>query len=346
MNTILYEEDILSQPQALQYALEKLDLSDLQPIRHLLENKQIDRVVITGMGASLYGLYPAWLLLASAGISAYLVDAAELIYYSKGLITPSTLLWIVSQSGRSAELLHLLTPGTLLQPKLLLALTNDLSSPLAHSAAAVIPIHAQPEQTVSTRTYMNTLAISQLVSLELTGIDRQSGADELQEACENLKGYLENWKVHVGELVQLVGFPPNLVILGRGPSLAAAQTGALVQQEASKFPAIALNTAEFRHGPMEMIKPEVSVILLAGPQTTLQLNQRLALNIRELGGKVYWVGDQAIPDIPLIQMPGGKGLGLPLVEIVPLQLLSLALAKQSGVQAGKFLFSGKVTLVE
>jgi len=45
-------------------------------------------------------------------------------------------------------------------------------------------------------------------------------------------------------------------------------------------------------------------------------------------------------------MPNGVGLGLPVAEIVPFQLLSVAIAQQSGIEAGKFLFSGKVTLTE
>jgi hypothetical protein len=45
-------------------------------------------------------------------------------------------------------------------------------------------------------------------------------------------------------------------------------------------------------------------------------------------------------------MPPARGLGLPLAEIVPMQLLSLALAKQSDIEAGQFNFSGKVTLKE
>ena len=147
-----YIADILSQPSVLQRALASLDLTTLQPLRASIAQGQVERIVITGMGASLYGAYPAWLMLVQAGLPAYLVDAAELIYYARALITPKTLLWVVSQSGRSAELLHLLSPSALPQPKLLLALTNDLTSPLAHLADVALPIDAPGEQTVSTRT--------------------------------------------------------------------------------------------------------------------------------------------------------------------------------------------------
>lgn len=346
MKTTPFIEDILSQPAVLQHALGDLELSALESLRRMISGGQIDRVLITGMGASLYGTYPAWLCLANAGVPAYWVDAAELIYYAKGLVTPKTLLWVISQSGRSAELLHLLSPAALPQPKLLLALTNDLTSPLARSAQVVLPIDAPVELTVSTRTYLNTLAISQLSALVLAGLDPQPGLDQLQDATHKIGLYLSTWQEQVEQLVQAVGFPPNLAILGRGPSLAAVHTGALVLAEAAKYPALALNAAEFRHGPLELVRPDLTVLVLAGSGDTLPLNRRLAVEIDRLGGKVLWIAPTPEPELPWIEMPAARGLGVPLAEILPFQLLSLALAKQSRIEAGKFNFSGKITLQE
>jgi glucosamine--fructose-6-phosphate aminotransferase (isomerizing) len=341
-----YIEELLSQPTVLQQALSALDLTPLRPIQRLLAEGQIDRIVITGMGASLYGAYPAWLILTQAGLPAHLVDAAELIYFAPNLITPSTLLWVISQSGRSAELIHLLAPGALPQPKVMLALTNDLSSPLAGAAGYSLPINAPVELTVSTCTYLNTLAISQLAAQYLAGLDLQPGLDQIQQACQSGEGYLADWQSQVDLLIQSLGLPANLVILGRGPSLAAALTGALVQAEAAKYPALALNAAEFRHGPMELIRPELSVMVIAGTKQTAHLNLRLATEIAHLGAKVLWVAAIPQPQLAWVQMPAGTGLGLPLVEILPFQLLSLALAKLSGIEAGQFRFSGKITLQE
>jgi glucosamine--fructose-6-phosphate aminotransferase (isomerizing) len=346
MKTTPYIADILSQPAALQQALGDLDLTPLEPLKRLIAGGQIDRILITGMGASLHGTYPAWLYLANAGLPAYWVDAAELLYYMQGMITPKTLLWVISQSGRSAELLHLLSPGALPKPKMLFALTNDLSSPLAKAADLTLHINAPVELTVSTRTYLNTLAISQLSALLLAGLDVQAGLDQLQSAGEMLAGYLAGWQAQVEMLMEKVGLPPSLVILGRGPSLAAAHTGALVQAEAAKYPALALHAAEFRHGPLELIRPGLSVMVLAGTGDTAHLNRRLAAEIAQRGGQVFWLAESPEADLPFVQVPPARGLGLPLAEIAPFQLLSLALAQQAGVEAGKFFFSGKVTLQE
>ena len=346
MNINPYIEDILSQPRELENSLRTLDLSPLMQIKLLIDQGEIDRIVITGMGASLYGVYPAWMLLTQAGLPAFWIDAAELVHYLSKLITSKTLLWMVSQSGRSAELMHFFGQSSLPKPKLIFAITNDLSSSLAKAAHITLSINTPAELTVSTRTYLNTLAISQVAALQLTGQNTQKGIEELLIASDSLNAYLKNWQEHVENLKQWIGLPRNLVILGRGSSLAATHTGALIIGEAAKFPTIALNAAEFRHGPLELVKPDLSVMILSGASTTLPLNRHLAEDILRLGGSAFWVSPRSVSKLPHVEMPNGVGLGLPVAEIVPFQLLSVAIAQQSGIEAGKFLYSGKVTLTE
>ena len=170
-----YVLDILSQPQALRGALAKTDFTPLGALVQALKAGRFDRILLTGMGASYYGLYPAWLHLAAAGLPAIWVDAAELVHHAPALVTERTLLWIASQSGRSAEIVSLLRQSEAHPPAGLLAMTNDLSSPLAQAARrqdgvgfrALLPLHAEPESTPSTRTYLHTLAIGQLAALSL-----------------------------------------------------------------------------------------------------------------------------------------------------------------------------------
>ncbi len=112
---------------------------------------------------------------------------------------------------------------------------------------------------VSTRTYLNTLAISQLTAQYLIGKDIQPSIDELHSATQSIHTYVQAMDEHIQTFIQQVGIPQNLVILGRGTSMAAAWYGALVLGEASKQPAIALNAAEFRHGQMEMLNPSIKI---------------------------------------------------------------------------------------
>jgi glucosamine--fructose-6-phosphate aminotransferase (isomerizing) len=102
---------------------------------------------------------------------------------------------------------------------------------------------------------------------------------------------------------------------------------------------------QFRHGPLEMCAPDLSVILFAGSPETQHLNKRLAVDIANCGARVFWLGPE-IEGLPVLPMPLAEGIGQPLAETLPLQLLTVHLAKESGLVPGIFKHIGKVTLKE
>lgn len=350
LNENPYVQDILSQPESLQAALTKFDNSPLKPLADTIQRGDIDRIILTGMGASLYAAYPAWLTLAQAGLPAMWVDTAELIHHAPELITKKTLYWLFSQSGRSAEIVSALNFDLLQHPRAMFGTVNDLVSPLAKAItefdglSGLIPINAIVENTVSTRTFVNSLALSELAALTLTGQDIISARDALEETADYMQTYLQEWESHLQEIRTLLGFPKRLAILARGKSLAAANTGALILGEAAKFLVTSFQAGEFRHGPLELAGPALSVFILAGSPKTRELNSRLLKDLRNYKTNAFWVGANVsewqiwVPEVPEI--------GVPLVEILPIQLLSIHLAQQTGVEPGHFFHSGKITLSE
>ncbi len=350
LNENPYVQDILSQPDSLRNALAKFNGTTLKPIKDAIQRGDFDRIILTGMGASLYAAYPAWLTLVQAGLPAMWVDTAELIHHAPGLITPRTLYWLFSQSGRSAEIVSALDFDLLLRPRALIATVNDPESPLAKAAqefdslSTCVPVNATVEKTVSTRTYVNSLAVSQLAALALCGQDTTPPLEAMLETAASMQAYLESWEARVQRIGELLGYPRRLVLLGRGASLAATYTGALILGEAAKYSAVPFQAGEFRHGPLELATPDLSALIFAGPPETRDLNARLLKDLRGYQSAAFWVGADPqewqidIPDIPVI--------GMPLVEILPVQLLSIHLAQQIGVEPGHFFRSGKVTLAE
>jgi glucosamine--fructose-6-phosphate aminotransferase (isomerizing) len=345
-----YIRDILSQPEAVQAALDRFDPSPVAPLAVALQRGDFDRIVLTGMGGSLYASYPVWLTLASAGLPAFWMDTAELIHHAPGLVTSKTLFWLFSQSGQSAEIVSALDFERIRRPAVLLATVNDLDSPLAQAVqnagglSAYIPIHAGVEAAVSTRSYINTLAVGQLAALALLSRDVDAAKDSLQETVAAMRNYLASWQEQVQMLGQQLGFPKRLAVLGRGPSMAAVYTGTLLLAEAAKFLAMPYQAAEFRHGPLELANPDLTVLLFEGPVETRDLNQRLFQELRSYHVKAFWIGSS--PEKWQVQIPEVQAIGLPLLEILPLQLLSIHLAKQIGVEPGQFFRSGKITLEE
>lgn len=337
-----YLNDILHQPDAIQKTLDSLMAN--RELASLLQSSQANaqrRIVLTGMGSSYHALYPLLYRLLQAGLNAQLIETSELLYHAPALLDLRPLLVVVSQSGRSAEVIRLLEHAK--GKTDLVAVTNTASSPLAEQAQAVLLTQAGEEASVSCKTYLTAL-------LALTWL-----GDQLIPACpahfpllatapQKIQDYLEGWQAHTAQMKALLAGAKNLFLVGRGDSLAAVGTGGLIVKEAAHYPAEGMSSAAFRHGPFEMLSPQVFVLVFEGDSRVARLNHKLAEDIRKAGGKASLViEDSASDGFHICASPSPLR---PLLEILPVEMITLALAELQGREAGRFERGSKVTLVE
>jgi glucosamine--fructose-6-phosphate aminotransferase (isomerizing) len=337
-----YIRDILSQPATLREALDRYSTSALAKI----ELGNFDRIILSGMGSSYYAAYPALIELSKQPVPVQLVNAAELLHSLRGMIGPRSLLWLNSQSGRSAELVHLLEQVKSTPAGYLLTFVNNLSSPMGVGGDVSVPIHAGEEATVSTKTYINMLAVNLLAAIQLSGGGThavQAALREMYATADAMDSYLATWGSLVQELDSMLGEFDQLYILGRGASMSAVWNGSLNNKEAARCSFEGMHAADFRHGPLEVVEPGFTAIIFGGPAQTSALNRDLALDIISYGGKVIWVDSVADPEIPTILLPNTNELTRPLVEILPMQMLTLVMANRRGLEAGQFRHVSKVT---
>ena len=85
-------------------------------------------------------------------------------------------------------------------------------------------------------------------------------------------------------------------------------------------------------------------MIFAGPQETRDLNLRLLKDLRGYQVNAFWVGSET--NEWQIEIPNVPAIGMPLMEILPLQLLTIHFAEQIGVEPGHFFRTGKITLAE
>jgi glucosamine--fructose-6-phosphate aminotransferase (isomerizing) len=334
-----YIEDILAQPAALRDALTRFSALPLDGIHHQLERGDFDRIILSGMGSSYASAYPAFIKLADQPVPVQFINAAELLHSLTGMLSPRSLLWLNSQSGRSAELVQLLKHG----PAATLTFVNDMTSPMASQADVCIPIHAGAEATVSTKTYINMLAVNLLAAIQLSNGEVDLAIREMYTVADAMESYLADWQTHVRELDSLLGDFEQLFFIGRGSSMSAVWTGSLINKEAAKCAFEGMHAADFRHGPLELVDKGFTALVFAGPAQTSGLNHDLALEIQAHGGRVLWVDSSIDAEIPTLLLPSASELTRPLVEILPLQMLTLVMANRKGLQAGQFRYVSKVT---
>ena len=266
-----YIRDILSQPGTLRAAVDHYPEEALYKI----DLARFDRILLSGMGSSFNAAYPAWMELSKGSVPVQLVNAAELFHSLNGLIGTKSLLWLNSQSGRSAELVRLLERTRSTPPACLLTFVNDVSSPLAEQADICIPIHAGEEATVSTKTYTNMLAVNLLAGIQLQGGDLDGATREMRLTAEAMESYTADWESRVRELESLLGNFNQLYIIGRGSSMGAVWNGSLNNKEAAKCSFEGIHAADFRHGPLEVVEPGFSASILYLTRSQIALFERV-----------------------------------------------------------------------
>ncbi len=335
-----YLRDLLAQPQAVADTLVGLRSLSSLPARALA----CERIVLTGMGSSLHAQTPLLLRLVRAGRTALLVETAELIHSQSALLDERTLVVAVSQSGCSAETLQLLDLiGARDARPFLIGVTNNPDSPLTRLSDTVVFLHAGPEFSVSCKTYLSTLVALEWLGGVICGDDLTGIITELDQAAPAVENYLTNWGTHVEQLAEQCAKLQHLFLLGRGASLAAVGTGALILKESTRFHAEGMSSPAFRHGPLEMVSPGLFAVVFSGDPATAALNEMLACDIRAASGRAALVG--AGSDVSSFCLPAMATRLLPILEILPVQMLSLSLAVLAGREPGRFERATKVTVI-
>jgi len=336
-----YFRDLQEQPAALSRTLANLKRREVLTVVTRFLTQRFRRVVLTGMGSSFHALHVPFLMLCARGQSAVMIETSELVHHAQGLLDETTLVIAVSQSGSSAETVRLLDLDS---PARVLGITNDPRGALARRSDHAVMIEAGPEASVSCKTYVSTLLALQWLAAAMTAADVAALLDELSTAPELVAQCLSRWPEAAQNLARELRAGDGYELVGRGASLSAVGTGALIIKEAARVPAEGLSSAAFRHGPIEMLSRDIVTLVFTGDPPTQELNRRLLLEIKAREQRVYAIERSGKSDP--FALPDCHRAVLPILEIVPIQLLTLVAAQLSGHQAGRFDIISKITATE
>jgi len=338
-----YLLDLLAQPQALSDTFAPLETPvELVNLAQRVNREEFQRIVLTGMGSSFHGLHPLNLQLIGHGYTSMMVETSELVHYQPRVLSPQTLVIAVSQSGESAEMLRLAKVN---EGAPVIAVTNTPNSTLAKYAGATLLTRAGREFSVSCKTYVTMLMTLKLLGDALCGQDAEQWRRELKEAAPATASYLADWKKHVQNVADRLRGIRDLFLVGRGASLAAVGAGSLVIKESDHFHAEGMSSAAFRHGPLEMLNAETFVGVFSGDNETRELNRGLLSDICRAGAQGELIGESS--GFESFRMASQHSPAIrPILEILPVQMITIALAALAGREAGKFVRATKITTTE
>jgi glutamine---fructose-6-phosphate transaminase (isomerizing) len=336
-----FEQDILEQPAALRRQA-GYDLPE--GIRSLVEHGW-DRIILTGMGSSHFAGVPTWRALARLGLPVWAIDTSKLLD-TPGLVTPRTLVIATSQSGESAEIVEMLNrvdSGTLKMGELI-GVTDSASSALAQGSTITAMLNSGPEATVSTKSYLNSLAVHARLATAFAAGDDTRIVAEIDAAADSVATMIHQPDLEPRANSIIAESNRRIVAIGQGNDGATAHYAALIVKEASKVAVEGFVGGQFRHGPFELAGPGLTAILFGlrsrGRVPTLL---RLAGDLVATGSQVLVVGDVRVDGAETLWSPPSSLFGELANDAVVAELLAVALARANGVSPGSFAFGSKIT---
>lgn len=347
-----YLKDVLTQPQELKRALQYYHTDEVISVLEKIAEVKPQKVIFSGMGSSHFCAVAPSIFLRNQGINSEVISAGQLLYYEKAIVKEDTLLVLISQSGESAEIVRIIE--SLPEHITVVAITNQAGSTLERRGDYNLNIHVMPEKSVTTRTYLGSAVLAQLIAEVICGNNLKKVLQTMENLTQVMNSYLEAYGLQMEKLRKFAENMRYLCILGRGYGLGTVEAGALFMREVLRFPTLDFDCAEFRHGPMEMVQSDFYGVVLAPSGVTQKLNIGMAADICEKGGNVILITDTAgdvekikeMENIHIIQFPVVEEWLAPFLEILPIQLLANTMAEEKKIPVGEFRWGSKIMRIE
>ncbi|KUM54208.1 glucosamine-6-phosphate deaminase NagB-II [Rheinheimera sp. EpRS3] len=239
-------------------------------------------VYMVGRGSSDHaGVFAKYLIEIEVGLPVAAAAPSIASVYNKSLQLADALVLVISQSGRSPDILAQVEMAKR-SGAMVVALVNDTTSPLAEQAHYTLPLHVGAEKAVAaTKSYLATLsAILQLVSV-------WSGNQALQQAVQQLPQSLQAAIDLPQQLTaQALENVAHLVVLGRGLGYAISREIALKLKEVCGIHAEAFSSAEFLHGPVTLVKNQFAIVDVTIEDESLSAHRSQIEDVRSRGAAI------------------------------------------------------------
>ena len=310
--------------------------------QHRRELLRARRIIIVSCGTSWHaGLIGKQYLEHFCRIPVEVAYASE-FRYSDPVIEPDDVVMAISQSGETADTLAAIQQAKA-QGAMVFGVVNGVGSSIARESHTGVYIHVGPEIGVaSTKAFTGQVTVLAMIALALGMAKGTVTQEEYDETIHELvqipdkirKVLKQNDKIK--EVAKRFAKASNCLYLGRGWNFPVALEGALKLKEISYIHAEGYPAAEMKHGPIALIDEQMPVVFIA---THHALYQKIISNMQEVisrGGHIYAVvteGDDQVKKMvdDIIEVPQTIGWLVPLLSVIPLQLLSYHVAVAKGL---------------
>ncbi len=300
-----------------------------------------DRILIVACGTSWHaGLVAEYFFEEFCRIPVEVEYASE-FRYRNPIVREGDVVIAISQSGETADTLAAIELAKS-KGAIIFGVCNVVGSSIARATHAGAYTHAGPEIGVaSTKAFTAQLTVLSMIALivaQRKGTMTEQKLHELLVEMENIPTNVERALAlndSIKKIAAIFKDAHNFIYLGRGYNFPVALEGALKLKEISYIHAEGYPAAEMKHGPIALIDEEMPVVFIATRDSSYE---KIVSNIQEVKarkGRVISIvteGDNVIPNMSefVIEVPVVHEALMPLVSVIPLQLLSYHIAVMRG----------------
>ncbi|HEY3528115.1 MAG TPA: glutamine--fructose-6-phosphate transaminase (isomerizing) [Nocardioides sp.] len=308
------------------------------------ELREVDKIIVIACGTAFYaGLVAKYAIEHWTRIPCE-VELAHEFRYRDPILTRSTLVVAISQSGETADTLMAIRHARQQRSKVL-AICNTNGSTIPRESDAVIYTHAGPEIGVaSTKGFITQMVAAYLLGLYLAQVRGTSYADEIARVVAELRDMPDHVQRILDGADDLYALAEELegarsvLFLGRHVGFPIALEGALKLKELAYLHAEGFAAGELKHGPIALIEPGLPVFCVVPPRGRDQLHDKMVSAIQEIrarGARTIVLVEDDDPGIEefadtIIRLPRVSTLLQPVAAVVPLQLFACELASRLG----------------
>ncbi|MGE0566904.1 MAG: glutamine--fructose-6-phosphate transaminase (isomerizing) [Bacteroidia bacterium] len=310
-------------------------------LEHEGKFKNAKRIIFVACGTSWHACLVGEYLFEELAEIPVEVEYASEFRYRNPIIYNDDIVIAVSQSGETADTLAAIELAKR-KGATIIGICNVVGSSIPRATHGGSYTHAGPEIGVaSTKAFTAQVTVLTLMALHvarLRGTIAQSKYRQLLVEMESIPTKIEEvlkQNDNIKEIAFKYSNSKNALYLGRGVGFPVALEGALKLKEISYIHAEGYPAAEMKHGPIALIDDEMPVFVIAtkGPNY-----EKVVSNIQEVKarkGKIIAVvtsGDKDVKDMAdhAIEIPETDELLVPLIAVIPLQLLSYHIAVMRG----------------
>jgi glucosamine--fructose-6-phosphate aminotransferase (isomerizing) len=310
--------------------------------QNLFKTHDFQSVIILARGTSDNAAhFLKYLIEIKLGLPAGLASPSAATMYSAKFKYQKTLIVALSQSGQSADLIAFANAAKA-GSGYVLSITNAPDSPLAQISDLHIPINAGPERAVpATKSYVGQLFVSFL--LVNAWSENAVNVDQLISSAEN---WCESTS-KIDDFAAAFDITKPVYVLGRGYSYPNAKEFALKLQETSLIPVQGMSSSDFLHGPIASLRSDSQVIFIAPIGTPKDSFGESCARIREITGKVFWVGTSDLSKENDIVLQGNRAeteVEASIADAIAFQLITHKVATLNGLNPDSPRGLNKITI--